>query len=139
MSEQQKQAGRSPAVGVPDQQLELSKLRADLERKAVFCEEELSRRDNQHNNELKALKKELRDAEAQQLSFQKEIMMLKDKLEKTRRERYRSASLQRKMNRFHIVFTLSESKMVITDHWNKNIWSFFFLIYTTIYIVYTIY
>ncbi|XP_062864087.1 serine/threonine-protein kinase MRCK alpha isoform X1 [Trichomycterus rosablanca] len=82
----QKQVGRSPAAGVPDQQQELSKLRADLERKAVFYEEELSRRDLQHNNELKALKKDLRDAEAQQLSLQKEIMMLKDKLEKTRRE-----------------------------------------------------
>lgn len=53
----------------------------------VFYEEELSRRDVQHANELKSLKKELRDAEAQHLSLNKEIMMLKDKLEKTRRER----------------------------------------------------
>ncbi|KAK3537795.1 hypothetical protein QTP70_018931 [Hemibagrus guttatus] len=82
----QKQAGRSPAAGAPEQHQELTKLRADLEKKTVFYEEELSRRDVQHGNELKSLKKELRDADAQQLSLNKEIMMLKDKLEKTRRE-----------------------------------------------------
>lgn len=54
----------------------------------MFYEEELSRRDVQHANELKSLKKELRDADTQHLSLNKEIMMLKDKLEKTRRERY---------------------------------------------------
>uniref|UniRef100_A0A3B4BRW6 Serine/threonine-protein kinase MRCK alpha n=1 Tax=Pygocentrus nattereri TaxID=42514 RepID=A0A3B4BRW6_PYGNA len=82
----QKQAGRSPAAGAPEQHQELSKLRADLEKKTVFYEEELSRRDLQHTSEVKNLKKELRDAEAQQVSLKKEIMMLKDKLEKTRRE-----------------------------------------------------
>lgn len=63
-------------------------MRTDLEKKTVFYEEELSRRDLQHTNELKNLKKELRDTEAQQVSLKKEIIMLKDKLEKTRRERY---------------------------------------------------
>ncbi|MCI4382578.1 hypothetical protein PGIGA_G00016590 [Pangasianodon gigas] len=82
----QKQAGRSPATGAPEQHQELTKLRADLEKKTVFYEEELSRRNVQHANELKSLKKELRDADAQHLSLNKEIMMLKDKLEKTRRE-----------------------------------------------------
>ncbi|TSO25170.1 Serine/threonine-protein kinase MRCK alpha [Bagarius yarrelli] len=82
----QKQAGRGPAAGDPEQHQELTKMRADLEKKTVFYEEELSRRDVQHANELKSLKKELRDAEAQHLSLNKEIMMLKDKLEKTRRE-----------------------------------------------------
>ncbi|XP_036449665.1 serine/threonine-protein kinase MRCK alpha isoform X5 [Colossoma macropomum] len=82
----QKQVGRSPAAGATEQHQELSKLRADLEKKTVFYEEELSRRDLQHTSEVKNLKKELRDAEAQQVSLKKEIMMLKDKLEKTRRE-----------------------------------------------------
>ncbi|KAF4084154.1 hypothetical protein AMELA_G00125440 [Ameiurus melas] len=82
----QKQAGRSPAAGAPEQHQEFTKLRADLEKKTVFYEEELSRRDVQHANELKSLKKELRDADTQHLSLNKEIMMLKDKLEKTRRE-----------------------------------------------------
>ncbi|XP_067222633.1 serine/threonine-protein kinase MRCK alpha isoform X8 [Chanodichthys erythropterus] len=83
---QQKQVGRSPSVGTSEQHQELSKLRADLEKKTVFYEEELSRRELQHANELKNLKKELREAEGQQLTLKKEIMMLKDKLEKTRRE-----------------------------------------------------
>ncbi|XP_053489859.1 serine/threonine-protein kinase MRCK alpha isoform X1 [Ictalurus furcatus] len=82
----QKQAGRSPAAGAPEQHQELTKLRGDLEKKTMFYEEELSRRDVQHASELKSLKKELRDADTQHLSLNKEIMMLKDKLEKTRRE-----------------------------------------------------
>ncbi|XP_067312088.1 serine/threonine-protein kinase MRCK alpha isoform X9 [Pseudorasbora parva] len=83
---QQKQVGRSPSVGSSESHQELSKLRADLEKKTVFYEEELSRRDLQHANELKNLKKELLEAEGQQLTLKKEIMMLKDKLEKTRRD-----------------------------------------------------
>uniref|UniRef100_A0A8C9T1U0 Serine/threonine-protein kinase MRCK alpha n=1 Tax=Scleropages formosus TaxID=113540 RepID=A0A8C9T1U0_SCLFO len=82
----QKQAGRSLGMGTSEQHQELSKLRAELEKKAVFYEEELSRRELLHAGELKGLRKELRDAEAQQLALRKEILVLKDKLEKTRRE-----------------------------------------------------
>ncbi|XP_052476163.1 serine/threonine-protein kinase MRCK alpha isoform X7 [Carassius gibelio] len=82
----QKQVGRPPSVGSSEQHQELSKLRADLENKTTFYEEELSRREQQHTSELKNLKKELRESEGQQLTLKKEIMMLKDKLEKTRRE-----------------------------------------------------
>uniref|UniRef100_A0A672S7L4 non-specific serine/threonine protein kinase n=1 Tax=Sinocyclocheilus grahami TaxID=75366 RepID=A0A672S7L4_SINGR len=82
-----KQVGRSPSVGSSEQHKELSKLRADLENKIASYEEELSCREQQHANELKNLKKELRESEGQQLTLKKEIMMLKDKLEKTRRER----------------------------------------------------
>lgn len=57
-----------------------------MEKKNVFYEEELSKREVMHCNEIKNLKKELRDAESQQLALKKEILMLKDKLEKTRRE-----------------------------------------------------
>lgn len=71
-----------------EHQQEITKLKADLEKKSVFYEEELSKREVIHSNELKNLKKELRDAESQQLALKKEIMILKDKLEKTRRERY---------------------------------------------------
>lgn len=85
---QQKQVGRTPSIGSSEQHQELSKLRADLEKKSLFYEEELSRRELQHGKELKNLKKELREAEGQQLTSKKEIMMFKDKLEKTRREGY---------------------------------------------------
>lgn len=82
----QKQVGRSPSVGSSEQNKELSKLRADLEKKTQCYEEELSRRDLQHSNELKHLQKELRDAEGQHLTLNNEILMLKDKVEKIRRE-----------------------------------------------------
>uniref|UniRef100_A0A4W5RZS7 Serine/threonine-protein kinase MRCK alpha n=1 Tax=Hucho hucho TaxID=62062 RepID=A0A4W5RZS7_9TELE len=81
-----KQVGPSASVVGSDQSQEVGKLRADLEKKTLFYEEELSRREAQHANELKGLRKELRDAEGQQLTLQKEILVLKDKLEKTRRE-----------------------------------------------------
>uniref|UniRef100_A0A8C6Y4F0 Serine/threonine-protein kinase MRCK alpha n=1 Tax=Naja naja TaxID=35670 RepID=A0A8C6Y4F0_NAJNA len=82
----QKQIGWSPGVSSSEHQQEITKLKADLEKKIVFYEEELSKREVIHSNELKNLKKELRDAEIQQLALKKEILILKDKLEKTRRE-----------------------------------------------------
>ncbi|KAM6459920.1 serine/threonine-protein kinase MRCK alpha isoform 2-T2 [Liasis olivaceus] len=81
-----KQIGWSPGVSSTEHQQEITKLKADLEKKIVFYEEELSKREAIHSNELKNLKKELRDAEIQQLALKKEILILKDKLEKTRRE-----------------------------------------------------
>ncbi|XP_074845967.1 serine/threonine-protein kinase MRCK alpha isoform X6 [Carettochelys insculpta] len=82
----QKQVGRSPGVSSTEHQQEITKLKAELEKKSVFYEEELSKREMIHANEIKTLKKELRDAESQQLALKKEIMILKDKLEKIRRE-----------------------------------------------------
>uniref|UniRef100_A0A7N4NSG7 Serine/threonine-protein kinase MRCK alpha n=2 Tax=Sarcophilus harrisii TaxID=9305 RepID=A0A7N4NSG7_SARHA len=82
----QKQVGRSPGISSIEHQQEITKLKTDLEKKSIFYEEELSKRNVIHANEIKNLKKELRDAEGQQLALKKEIMILKDKLEKTRRE-----------------------------------------------------
>ncbi|XP_067097209.1 serine/threonine-protein kinase MRCK alpha isoform X2 [Osmerus mordax] len=65
---------------------EAGRMRAELEKKAVLLEEERGRREAQHAAELKALRKELREAESQQLTLQKEILVLRDKLDKTRRE-----------------------------------------------------
>lgn len=84
---QVKQAGSSAAPAPADQTQEVGRLRGEMEKKTMFFEEELARRGAQYSAELKALRKELRDAESQQLNLQKEILMLKDKLEKTRRER----------------------------------------------------
>lgn len=86
-----KQAGSSAAPAPADQTQEVGRLRGEMEKKTMFFEEELARRGAQYSTELKALRKELRDAESQQLNLQKEILMLKDKLEKTRRERYRTS------------------------------------------------
>lgn len=71
-----------------DQTQEVGRLRGDLEKKTLMYEEEMARREAQHSTELKGLRKELRDAESHHLALQKEILMLKDKLEKTRRERW---------------------------------------------------
>lgn len=71
----------------------MGRLRGDLEKKTLLYEEEMARREAQHGGELKALRKELRDAESQHLALQKEVLVLKDKLEKTRRERYFSPHL----------------------------------------------
>uniref|UniRef100_A0A673FWI7 non-specific serine/threonine protein kinase n=1 Tax=Sinocyclocheilus rhinocerous TaxID=307959 RepID=A0A673FWI7_9TELE len=49
--------------------------------------EELVRHDASHTTELKNLRKELHDSEGQQLSLHKELLVLKDKLEKAKRER----------------------------------------------------
>ncbi|XP_040207262.1 serine/threonine-protein kinase MRCK alpha isoform X3 [Rana temporaria] len=81
-----KQTGRTPGFGNSEQQQEINKLRTDLEKKRVFYEEELSKREALHTAEVKSLKKELREAESQQLTLKKETMILKDKLDKIRRE-----------------------------------------------------
>lgn len=82
-----KQGSGRASVLSPESQQDLSKVRAELDRKAVLYEEELGRREAAHTAELKSLRKELRDSESQQLALQKEVLQLKDKLEKDKRER----------------------------------------------------
>ncbi|KAK0143999.1 Serine/threonine-protein kinase MRCK beta [Merluccius polli] len=78
--------GRSTASS-PESQQELSRVKSELDKKALFYEEELVRREASHTSELKGLRKELQDSEGQQLTMHKELMVLKDKLEKTKRDR----------------------------------------------------
>uniref|UniRef100_A0A8B9KTS1 non-specific serine/threonine protein kinase n=1 Tax=Astyanax mexicanus TaxID=7994 RepID=A0A8B9KTS1_ASTMX len=68
-------------------QQELTKVKSELDKKVLFYEEELVRREACHSTELKNLRKELHDSESQQLSLHKELLVLKDKLEKVKRER----------------------------------------------------
>ncbi|XP_002717665.1 serine/threonine-protein kinase MRCK alpha isoform X19 [Oryctolagus cuniculus] len=82
----QKQISYSPGICSIEHQQEITKLKTDLEKKSIFYEEEITKREGIHANEIKNLKKELHDSEGQQLALNKEIMILKDKLEKTRRE-----------------------------------------------------
>ncbi|XP_053553398.1 serine/threonine-protein kinase MRCK beta isoform X2 [Bombina bombina] len=81
-----KQGGRTHGVILEHQQ-ELSKVKSELEKKILYFEEELLRRETSHNVEIKNIKKGIHDSESQQLALQKEILMLKDKLEKAKRER----------------------------------------------------
>lgn len=81
-----KQGGRGPGSTLEHQQ-EISKIKSELEKKVLFYEEELVRREASHVLEVKNVKKEVHDSESHQLALQKEILMLKDKLEKSKRER----------------------------------------------------
>lgn len=85
-----KQGGRGPGATLEHQQ-EISKIKSELEKKVLFYEEELVRREASHVLEVKNVKKEVHDSESHQLALQKEVLMLKDKLEKSKRERYVSA------------------------------------------------
>uniref|UniRef100_A0A672RGS0 non-specific serine/threonine protein kinase n=1 Tax=Sinocyclocheilus grahami TaxID=75366 RepID=A0A672RGS0_SINGR len=78
--------GRASGPSSETQQ-ELTKLKSELDKKVLFYEEELVRHDASHTTELKNLRKELHDSEGQQLSLNKELLVLKDKLEKAKRER----------------------------------------------------
>ncbi|XP_043075352.1 serine/threonine-protein kinase MRCK beta isoform X4 [Puntigrus tetrazona] len=78
--------GRASGPSSETQQ-ELTKLKSELDKKVLFYEEELVRHDASHTSELKNLRKELHDSEGQQLALHKELLVLKDKLEKTKRER----------------------------------------------------
>ncbi|XP_011806820.1 PREDICTED: serine/threonine-protein kinase MRCK beta [Colobus angolensis palliatus] len=82
-----KQGGRGAGATLEHQQ-EISKIKSELEKKVLFYEEELVRREASHVLEVKNVKKEMHDSESHQLALQKEILMLKDKLEKSRRERH---------------------------------------------------
>lgn len=81
-----KQGSRGPGASLEHQQ-EISKIKSELEKKVLFYEEELVRREASHVLEVKTVKKEVHDSESHQLALQKEILMLKDKLEKSKRER----------------------------------------------------
>lgn len=80
-------SGRASGFGSETQQ-ELTKVKSELDKKVLFYEEELVRREASHTTDMKNLRKELHDSEGQQLSLHKELLMLKDKLEKAKRERW---------------------------------------------------
>ncbi|XP_075471133.1 serine/threonine-protein kinase MRCK beta isoform X2 [Ascaphus truei] len=82
-----KQGVRIPGATLEHQQ-ELSRVKAELEKKILYFEEELLRRETSHSLDIKNIKKGIHDSESQQLALQKEVLMLKDKLEKARRERH---------------------------------------------------
>ncbi|XP_032803693.1 serine/threonine-protein kinase MRCK alpha-like isoform X1 [Petromyzon marinus] len=82
----QKQVGRGAGVSSLEHQQEMTRLRAEKDKMKVSYEEELSKRDATHVTEIRGLRKELQEAEAQHLVLQKEVAMIRDKLDKARRE-----------------------------------------------------
>lgn len=53
----------------------------------LFYEEELLRRDSAHSSEIKNLCKDLQESEGAQLTANKELLHLQDKLDKAKRDR----------------------------------------------------
>ncbi|KAM9551310.1 serine/threonine-protein kinase MRCK beta isoform 1-T1 [Salvelinus alpinus] len=92
------------------------KVKSELDKKVLFYEEELVRREASHTSELKGLRKELRDSEGQQLSLNKALLVLKDKLEKAKKERQTEmaeavGALKDKYDRERSMLTVDNSKL----------------------------
>ncbi|KAI5090519.1 serine/threonine-protein kinase MRCK beta isoform X2 [Silurus meridionalis] len=107
--------GRASIVSAETQQ-ELTKVKSELDKKMLFYEEELVKRDTCHGTELKNLRKELHDSESQQVSLQKELLVLKDKLEKANKERQMEmdeslGSLKEKFERERSLLTEENRKL----------------------------
>ncbi|CAJ1077840.1 serine/threonine-protein kinase MRCK beta isoform X2 [Xyrichtys novacula] len=81
------QQGRGAAAGGVESQQELSRLKAELDKKTLFYEEELLRRDTAHSSEIKNLRKDLHESEGAQLAANKELLQLRDRLDKDKRDR----------------------------------------------------
>ncbi|KAM7368466.1 hypothetical protein PAMP_014679 [Pampus punctatissimus] len=81
------QQGRGVAAGGAESQQELSRLKAELDKKVLFYEEELLRRDSAHSTEIKNLRKDLHESEGGQLAANKELLQLRDRLDKDKRNR----------------------------------------------------
>ncbi|XP_070704875.1 serine/threonine-protein kinase MRCK beta [Pempheris klunzingeri] len=81
------QQGRGALAGGTESQQELSRLKAELDKKVLFYEEELLRRDSAHSSEIKNLRKDLHESEGAQLAANKELLLLRDKLDKAKRDR----------------------------------------------------
>ncbi|XP_072218144.1 serine/threonine-protein kinase MRCK beta isoform X2 [Leuresthes tenuis] len=81
------QQGRGAAAEGAESQQELSRLKAELDKKVLFYEEELLRRDLAHSTEIKNLRKDLQESEGAQLASNKELLQLRDKLDKAKRDR----------------------------------------------------
>uniref|UniRef100_UPI0037E78A70 serine/threonine-protein kinase MRCK beta isoform X5 n=1 Tax=Semicossyphus pulcher TaxID=241346 RepID=UPI0037E78A70 len=81
------QQGRGAGSGGAESQQELSRLKAELDKKILFYEEELLSRDSAHSSEIKNLRKDLHESEGAQLAANKELLQLRDKLDKAKRDR----------------------------------------------------
>ncbi|CAN9508009.1 unnamed protein product [Ophioblennius macclurei] len=79
--------GHGAATGGAEAQRELSRLKAELDKKVLFYEEELLRRDSAHMSEIKSLRKDLQESQEVQLSTNRHLLQLQDKLDQARRDR----------------------------------------------------
>ncbi|XP_061602851.1 serine/threonine-protein kinase MRCK beta isoform X3 [Cololabis saira] len=112
------QQGRGAGAVGPESQQELSRLKAELDKKVLFYEEEQLRRDQAHSSELKNLRKDLQESEGAQLSSNKELLQLRDKLDKAKRDRQTEmdeavAALKKKHEREKNLLTEENRKLTV--------------------------
>ncbi|CAF87225.1 unnamed protein product, partial [Tetraodon nigroviridis] len=86
--ERLKVSGLGAPAGTAESQQEVSRVKAELDKKILFYEEELLRRDSALSSEIKNLRKDLHESEGAQLSANKELLQLRDKLDKAKRDRW---------------------------------------------------
>ncbi|XP_047243925.1 serine/threonine-protein kinase MRCK beta isoform X2 [Girardinichthys multiradiatus] len=116
-SQQGRGAGATGGGGAESQQ-ELSRLKAELDKKVLFYEEELLRKDSAHSTEIKNLRKDLQDSEGARLAANKELLQLRDKLEKANRDRQTEmdeavAALKEKYDREKNMLTKENRKLTV--------------------------
>ncbi|KAM4713544.1 serine/threonine-protein kinase MRCK beta isoform 2-T2 [Anableps anableps] len=87
LKSQQGRGAASTGGGGAESQQELSRLKAELDKKVLFYEEELLRKDSAHSSEIKNLRKDLQESEGARLAANKELLQLRDKLDKANRDR----------------------------------------------------
>ncbi|XP_060947210.1 serine/threonine-protein kinase MRCK beta isoform X2 [Limanda limanda] len=112
------QQGRGVAVGGAESQQELSRLKAELDKKVLFYEEELLRRDSAHSSEIKNLRKDLQESEGGQLAANKELLQVRDKLDKGKRDRQTEmeeavVALRENFEREKNLLTVENRKMTV--------------------------
>lgn len=66
---------------------ELTRMKAELDKKVLFYEEELLRRDSAHASEIKNLRKDLHESEGALLTTNRELLQLRERLDKDKRDR----------------------------------------------------
>uniref|UniRef100_A0A1A8DU08 non-specific serine/threonine protein kinase n=1 Tax=Nothobranchius kadleci TaxID=1051664 RepID=A0A1A8DU08_NOTKA len=110
------QQGRgAAAAGGAESQQELSRLKAELDKKVLFYEEELLRKDSAHSSEIKVLRKDLQESEGAWLATNKE---LQDKLDKAKKDRQMEvdeavAALKEKYEREKNLLTEENRKLTV--------------------------
>ncbi|XP_027895440.1 serine/threonine-protein kinase MRCK beta isoform X5 [Xiphophorus couchianus] len=117
------QQGRGAAGGgggAVESQQELSRLKAELDKKVLFYEEELLRKDSAHSGEIKTLRKDLQESEGALLTANKELLQLRDKLDKANRNRQNEmediiAALKEKIEREKSMLT-EENRKLTTEN-----------------------
>ncbi|KAK5622752.1 Serine/threonine-protein kinase MRCK beta [Crenichthys baileyi] len=118
LKSQQGRGAVATGGGGAESQQELSRLKAELDKKVLFYEEELLRKDSAHSTEIKNLRKDLQDSEGARLAANKELLQLRDKLEKANRDRQTEmdeavAALKEKHDREKNMLTKENRKLTV--------------------------